>query len=264
MTGSLAGRSALITGGSGAIAAAVAGRLARDGAAVTLVGRNATTLACSRDRILADVPDAKIAIHAGDSNSEAGIAAAVQEAHAFGGRLDIVIATLGGGGGYRPIVEHDLDSFMSDISINLGSAFLAVRYAAPQMTNGSSFVFVSSNAAMMPILGFSGYCAGKAGLEHFVRTAANELGERGIRLNVVRPGLTRSVSTGEIFKDPAALGFFLERMPLGRAGEPIDIVGAIRFLAGPEASWITGQSIAVDGGNELRGAPMTGCEAALT
>jgi NAD(P)-dependent dehydrogenase (short-subunit alcohol dehydrogenase family) len=131
------------------------------------------------------------------------------------------------------------------------------------MTRGGSFVFVSSNAALMPFLGFSTYCSGKAGLEQFVRCAANELGERGIRLNAVRPGLTRSGATGPIFDDPAALAQFVVRMPLGRAGEPVDISSAIRFLAGPESGWITGQSIAVDGGNELRGAPMSGGEAAM-
>jgi NAD(P)-dependent dehydrogenase (short-subunit alcohol dehydrogenase family) len=76
----------------------------------------------------------------------------------------------------------------------------------------------------------------------------------GIRLNALRPGLTRTHATVPVFADPVTLNAFVEFTPLGRLGEPIDFAGAVRFLAGPESAWITGQSFAIDGGNELRGA----------
>jgi NAD(P)-dependent dehydrogenase (short-subunit alcohol dehydrogenase family) len=129
-----------------------------------------------------------------------------------------------------------------------------VRFAAPAMSDGGSFVFISSCAAHMPVPRVAGYAAGKAGLDQFVRCTAIELGPRRIRLNTVRPGLTRTNATIPAFADPATVHAFLEFTPLGRLGEPIDIAGAVRFLSGPESGWITGQSFAIDGGNELRGA----------
>jgi NAD(P)-dependent dehydrogenase (short-subunit alcohol dehydrogenase family) len=81
------------------------------------------------------------------------------------------------------------------------------------------------------------------------------LGEAGIRVNAVRPGLTRSKRVSYLFTDPAIFDRFLNEFPLRRAGEPIDIGQAVRYLAGPESAWVTGQSFAVDGGQELRKNP---------
>jgi NAD(P)-dependent dehydrogenase (short-subunit alcohol dehydrogenase family) len=101
------------------------------------------------------------------------------------------------------------------------------------------------------------YCAGKAAVEQLVRVAAAELGPRRIRVNAVRPGLTRAHTTGGILDHEPLRRRFLEEIPLGRTGDPADIAEAIRYLAGPESGWVTGQSLAVDGGNELKRAPDT-------
>jgi NAD(P)-dependent dehydrogenase (short-subunit alcohol dehydrogenase family) len=257
VTDRLDGKSALVTGGGGGFGKACAALLARDGAAVTLMGRNARTLAAARELILAKAPDAKIAIHAGDSTDESDVKAAVNATIAHGGGIDIVVATVGGGGGFSPVVERDLAGFMNDLKINIGASFLAVRHAAPEMHKGGAFVFISSTAAEMAFSGLSSYCAGKAGLDQFMRVAANELGARGIRLNSIRPGLTHTDGMEALFQSPGFVDAFKPLVPLGRTGVPTDIAEAVRFLAGPRASWITGQSFAVDGGNELRGAPAT-------
>jgi NAD(P)-dependent dehydrogenase (short-subunit alcohol dehydrogenase family) len=97
VTDRLDGKSALVTGGGGGFGKACAALLARDGAAVTLMGRNARTLAAARELILAKAPDAKIAIHAGDSTDESDVKAAVNATIAHGGGIDIVVATVGGG-----------------------------------------------------------------------------------------------------------------------------------------------------------------------
>ena len=255
MTDRLDGKSALVTGGGGGFGKACAVLLARDGAAVTLMGRNARTLAAAREVILATVPDAKIAIHVGDATDEGDVKAAVSATLAHGGCVDIVVATVGGGGGYVPVIERDLAGFMDDLKINVGASFLAVRHAAPEMRKGGAFVFISSTAAEMAFSGLSSYCAGKAGLDHFMRVAANELGTRGIRLNSIRPGLTHTDGMEALFQSPGFVDAFKPLVPLGRMGVPSDIAEAVRFLVGPQASWVTGQSFAVDGGNELRGAP---------
>jgi NAD(P)-dependent dehydrogenase (short-subunit alcohol dehydrogenase family) len=218
------------------------------------MGRNTASLKRARAAILETVPNAKIAIHPGDAMKDESVAQAVMAASAHGGGLHIVVATVGGGGSYCPTVELDADSFMATVEANLRPPFLAVRFGAPAMTQGGAFVFISSCAAQMPVPRVTGYAAGKAGLDQFMRCAAIELGSRKIRLNAVRPGLTRTNATIPVFADPPTLDAFIEFTPLGRLGDPIDVAGAVRFLAGPESAWITGQSFAIDGGSELRGA----------
>lgn len=250
----LAGMSALVTGGGGGFGRTSGLVLAQDGAAVTLMGRTRATLERARDIIMGECPDARVALHAGDALDEGDVAAAVASAAAFGGGLDIVVSTVGGGS-YADIDMRPHAAFMRDLEVNVGSAALAVRTAVPRMERGGAFVFISSTAAVLPFMKLASYCAGKAALDHYVRAAANELGSRGIRLNCVRPGLTHTDGLDAHFQNRAYVEGFLPLIPLGRTGVPLDIGTAVRFLAGPEASWVTGQSLAVDGGNELRGAP---------
>jgi NAD(P)-dependent dehydrogenase (short-subunit alcohol dehydrogenase family) len=248
-------KSVLVTGGGGGFGKACARLLLQDGAAVTLTGRSLATLEKARDLLIEAVPDGKIALAAGDSTVEADVRAAIDATIAHGGSIDTVIATVGGGVGYGPVLERSLNEFMGDLLVNLGSAFLAVKLAVPLMKPGSTFVFISSQAATMPFSGLASYCSAKAGLDHFMRSIANELGSKGIRFNSVRPGLTETDGLEAAFKRPGFVESFLPRIPLGRTGKPVDVANAIHFLAGPDSSWITGQSFAVDGGNELRGAP---------
>ena len=253
-TGVLAGKSALVTGGAGGIGSACAARLARDGAAVTLMGRSEASLQAAAQKLRADFPGAKVSIHAGDANRDEDVRAAVARAVSDHGRLDIVVATVGGGGGGL-MTSQSGDEFMAGVSANLRPSFLAIREAAPAMPDGGAFVFISSTAAVMSFRGLGGYCAGKAGLDHMVRVAADEMGAKGFRFNAVRPGVTRTPQATGLIANEALMAQFRERTPLGRHGEPEEIAEAVRYLAGPESAWTTGQSIAVDGGNELRGAP---------
>jgi NAD(P)-dependent dehydrogenase (short-subunit alcohol dehydrogenase family) len=99
------------------------------------------------------------------------------------------------------------------------------------------------------------YCAAKAGLEMLCKTAADELGDRRVRINMVRPGLTQNGQAGHLSNDPAVLAAYMEQQPIDRPGQTEDIAGAIRYLAGPESSWVTGVPITVDGGTSLRRFP---------
>ena len=98
----------------------------------------------------------------------------------------------------------------------------------------------------------SSYAAGKAAIDHLVRIAANELGPYNIRVNSVQPGFTRTPPTVRTFENEAVVQEFLGRQPIARPGEAEDQANAVRYLAGPESSWVTGQVITVDGGNTLR------------
>ena len=175
------------------------------------------------------------------------------------GRLDILIPTIGGAG-FKPLLMMDAETFRSELDFNIISAFLVVRYGVPMMENGGSVVCISSNAGKMPFSALAGYHTAKGGLEAFVRAAAEELGSAGVRVNAVRPGLIRNKEDNPMFTNEDVFQTFAKEIPLrqrapGRLGENDDIGAAVRYLAGPESSWVTGQSFAVDGGHELRKNP---------
>jgi NAD(P)-dependent dehydrogenase (short-subunit alcohol dehydrogenase family) len=251
----LAGRTAVITGANGGIAIASAKLLLRDGAAVVLLSRDMKRLEETRAELLAAVPDGQVELFAGDGMIEADVEAAMARAHALRNRLDMVVATVGGGNGFKPMLMLDADTFRAQFDRNVVSAFLAIRYAAPLMQPGGSIVCISSTAATLPFANLAAYHTAKGALENLVRAAAEELGSAGIRVNAIRPGLTRSNRVSYLFTDEAIHGKFIAEMPLGRSGEPDDIGQAVRYLAGPESAWVTGQSFAVDGGQELRKNP---------
>lgn len=257
MNQTLAGKTAFITGGGGSIGLATAKRLAEDGAAVFLMGRGKETLEKARDAVLKHAPTAKVGIFAGDACVEAEVEAAAKAAHGMLGRLDILVPTVGGGGGFKPILLNDVDSFRESMDRNLVSAFIAAKACVPLMEHGGAIVFLSATSAKLGIAWLSAGAAAKSGIEGFMRSAAEEFGEANIRCNAVRPGLT--VGGNAALMAPEVKQAYMEQCPLAKAqnrvGRPEDIAQAIRFLAGPESSWITGQSIAVDGGNELRRNP---------
>jgi NAD(P)-dependent dehydrogenase (short-subunit alcohol dehydrogenase family) len=254
VSGVLAGRTALVTGGTGGIGAACAGALAKDGAAVVIMSRREEALMKTRAALEAAHPGSRIEIAVGDAGSETDIQAAVKQAHAIGDRLDFLIPTVGGGS-FGMLLHKEVADFRAELDYNITSVFIAMRYAVPVMQPGGTVVCISSTAATTPFPSLAAYCASKAGLEGLIRTAADEFSKLGIRVNAVRPGLTRSNATADMFSDPATINSFLKLIPLGRGGEPEDIAAAVRYLAGPESSWVTGQSFAVDGGQELRGNP---------
>ena len=252
--GILAGRTAFITGGSGAIGRYSAKWMLRDGASVLLMARRPDALEKVRTDLQTEVPGGRVEICAGDARNAEHVRAALAQAYAIANRLDIVVPTVGGSVGYRPLLMCTEDHFRKDLEINLVTTFIAVRYGVPMMTRGGAIVCISSTAAKMPFNGLVGYGTAKGGLENFVQAVAEELGVAGIRINAVRPGLMRASNNDRLMQDPVH-GKFVEQMPLGRTGEPDDIAAAVRYLAGPESSWMTGQSFAVDGGHELRRNP---------
>ncbi len=257
----LAGKTAIITGGAGGIGGASALRLVQDGAAVMLMGRTLDKLKEFKAKLSKDVKGAKVGVFAGDGCKEADVQAALKAAYDMQGRLDIMLTTVGGGGSFLPIVKHTPDSFRACIESNFMSAFMAVRYAAPLMDHGGSIICVSSTAAKMNFAYLGDYCTAKAALEAFIKSAAEELGSANIRVNAVRPGLTHVARNEALFSNKPVFDKFVEQTPLdrgaskGRLGTPEDIAGAVRYLAGPDAEWVTGQSFAIDGGHELRRNP---------
>ena len=253
MTQALSGKTAFVTGATGAIAEACALQLARDGARIVLMARRPDAVEAVANRIRDAVTGAQVTAITGDCTDEAAVKSALQQAHALAGRLDIAFATVGGGG-FKPLMMLTPDELRADFDTNVVATFHVIRHGAPLMERGGSIVCLSSGSAVLTFPYLASYHIAKAALEGLIRSAADELGSAGIRVNAIRPGMTRAGGTGPMFESGAS-DVFLPEYPLGRLGEPVDMAGAVRFLAGPESAWITGQCLAVDGGNLLRRSP---------
>jgi len=251
----LEGKSALVTGGGSGIGLACARYLLRDGATVTIAGRSEEKLRQAAATLEPDIASGTaVRTVACDVTDESAVEAAVQTA-ATAGRLDIAVANAGGGAA-GPIVGMSLDEWRYTLDVNLSGTFLTVKHASRAMTAaGGAIVAMSSIAGVLTHRFMSGYCASKAGLEMLVRCAADELGRLGIRVNAVRPGLVPTDLAAPLATDDAVVADYLDQMPLARLGTTDDIAAAVRWLAGPESSWVTGQCIAVDGGHTLRRGP---------
>ena len=251
----LAGQSVLVTGGGSGIGLGVALHLARDGAAVVLAGRTLDRLEAGRTAIEAAIPGAAVHVQVCDVTDEQAVAAACA-ATAAAGRFTMCVANAGFGSA-APFHLTTLDDWNSVLGTNLTGAFLTMKHAVPHLVGngGGSIVAVSSIAAPLTHRFMSAYCVSKAGLEMLVKQVADELGGSGVRANAVRPGLvptdaTVTLTTTEVIRDD-----YLAQMPLARTGTDDDVAGLVRFLLGPESSWITGQCIGVDGGHTLRRGP---------
>jgi NAD(P)-dependent dehydrogenase (short-subunit alcohol dehydrogenase family) len=249
----LAGARALVTGGGSSIGLGATRVLARDGALVTMVGRNGEKLRDAAAR-LRDDEGLDVDWVIADVTDEAQIEAAVARAAADTGRLDICVASAGGAT-MSPIVDYELHNFHEPFRLNVMGSYLTLKHACRTMTAGGSFIAISSESAVIPIRNLSAYCSSKAGLDMLTRVAADELGARGIRVNGIRPGLTRREAPSPIFTNDDVMRRYREQTPLVRSGVPDDCAYAIRFFAGPESSWTTGQCLTIDGGMDLRGAP---------
>ena len=254
----LDGQAALVTGGGGGIGGASAEWLARDGAAVMIMGRTEATLVESKKRIeKAAGAGARIEYFVGDALDEKAVEAACAATAALAGRLSIAVSVVGGGT-MKPLLMFTGDELADDLRKNIVSAFLIIKYATPLMTTGGggSVVCISSDAAKVPWPFLATYNTSKSGVEGLVKGAALELAHLGIRVNAVRPGLVKTAGTADgLFKNEPVIKQFLAEKPLGRTGVPDDIAAGVRYLAGPESSWVTGQSIGIEGGNELTKAP---------
>jgi len=251
MTQPLDGKRAIVVGGGSGIGFASARLLARDGALVTITGRTEATLRDAQSR-LAD-EGVKVECFAADGLDAAGIKAAVDAASDPEGRLHIAVV-VPGGGSIKPVLLYDDDQFDDEVRKNTRPVFLLLKYAGRAMVRAGegSFVAISSTAAVFSARYLASYSAGKAAVDQLVRVAANELGRLNIRVNSVQPGMTETGATAGAFGNAPMMQQFLDNQPLNRHGAADDQAQAVRYFAGPESAWVTGQLLTVDGGNTLR------------
>jgi NAD(P)-dependent dehydrogenase (short-subunit alcohol dehydrogenase family) len=248
-------RTALVTGGGSGIGLASAARLATDGAHVAICGRTEEKLAKAEAAIAPGVGDGgSIRSIVADVTIEEQVAAAVAFAAEPAGGLDILFANAGGSHHLGPFDAADLNAVRTTIDLNLVGTIICIKHAVPAMRDrgGGSIIGMSSGAGHFPHRWLWAYGASKAGIEEVCRYAAEEFGGDGIRVNVLQPGIIDDELMAPITGGGKLLDHYLANMPLGRVGTVNDVAEAVRFLAGPESSWITGACLPIDGGHHLR------------
>lgn len=243
---------AVVTGGVSGIGAAITQRLVDRGAQVLVADINADAVAAATDTFgpsvaghRADVTD--------ESSMEALFAAAVE-------RFGTIDAVYNVAGGSKPgaIVDMDLATWDFNIKLNLYGAFLGTKLGAKQFLaegKAGAIVNIASLNSQVPMHFGAGYSTAKAGVVMLTKNAALELGEKGIRVNAVSPGLVSTPLTGGLLGLDGVMDAYLDRIPAKRPAGPDEIAGVALFLASPDASYVNGENIVVDGAWATTGYP---------
>jgi NAD(P)-dependent dehydrogenase (short-subunit alcohol dehydrogenase family) len=238
-------RIAAVIGGASGIGWATARALAGEGCRVTVADRN---IDGSRNRA-AELGDPHTAAHVEVTDEES-----VQRLFEQIGPLDVVV-NCAGFSNVGLITDMAVDQFREVVDVCLTGAFIVAKYAGRNLRNGGVLVSMSSLNGRQPAAGMSAYCAAKAGLSMLTQVAALEMGPRGIRVNAVAPGFVHTPLTEPAAAVPGVVEEYLENTPLGRAGSPEDIAGAVLYLCSPAASWLTGEVLDLNGGAHLKRYP---------
>ncbi|NWK79783.1 SDR family NAD(P)-dependent oxidoreductase [Aquitalea sp. LB_tupeE] len=236
---------AIVTGGSRGIGAAIARKLAREGAEVVIVYRNNQQQA---EHVVADIirQGGKAEAYAADVTQEQEVRQLLDEVAQRHGHIDILINNAGVFEG-RPLGEVDADHIARVFDGNMGSMLLMTRHALPFFpARGGRIVNLSSNLIYSPRIGTAIYSASKAAVSVLTHAYALELGPRGITVNAVAPAMTETDMTAAT--PPARREAVANGTPLGRVARPEDIADVVAFLASDDARWITGRTLLTDGG----------------
>ena len=244
--GKLDGRTALVTGGGRGIGRGIVLELAREGADVAINYR--------RDRAAAETAAGEVRalgrraeVFQADVGDREAVERMVTDAVAFLGRLDIAVANSGVASRVAPVAETDPAEWRRVMTTDLDGAFWTARTTVPHLvaTRGT-LLFISSIGADMAGAFGAPYHVAKAGVNALMKVLAKEVASAGVRVNCIAPGLVRSDMGDRLLRFYGDA--IVQGIPLGRAGEPVDIGRAAVFLASADASWITGKVLRIDGG----------------
>ena len=241
-------RRALVTGANSGLGAAIAAALARAGARVAV---NFVTDPAAADQVVGAIRAAggtavPIQADVSDAGQVAAMFRAVDEA--FGG-LDVLVNNAGVDGPRAPTWEADPAAWERVLKVDLFGAFLCAREAARRMVAQRRGVIVNLTSVheKIPWGGYGAYAAAKAGLSMLTKTLAQEAAPHGVRVVALAPGAIRTPINRAVWEDPAAMQDLLEKIPLGRIGEPEEVARVAAFLASDAASYLTGSTVFVDG-----------------
>ena len=239
----LSGKVCVVTGAGRGIGRSIAEALAGHGAAVMLAGRTSAALA---DTVAAIGPAASM--HTANVADEAEVIALCDAALARHRRIDVLVNNAGINPVWRGIEKTSLADWQAIIDVNLTGTFLCCKYLGAAIGSGGSVINVSSIAGHVGLLRSVPYCASKGGVEQLTKALALDWAKRGVRVNSLAPGyvdtdLTHALLSHEVHGKP-----FLDHVPMGRFGTAQEMASAAVFLASDASSYMTGQSLVVDGG----------------
>ncbi|MEU9823099.1 SDR family NAD(P)-dependent oxidoreductase [Pseudonocardia alni] len=237
-------RTVLVTGGGSGIGAAIVRAFAANGANVVVTGRRADALA----QTLAGLDPARVLAVPGDVTVRADVRAAVTAALDRFGRLDVAVPNAGLGLG-GPIEDLGDDDWAAVRGTNLDAFVITAQETLPHLVaTGGSLVAVSSVSGLGGDWGQAAYNATKHAVNGFVRSLALDYGAKGVRINAVAPSFTLTPMNAAVGTDEASLAPFVNRIALGRPGTPQDMAAPVLWLASPDAAYVTGVILPVDGG----------------
>ena len=247
----LAGKVAVVSGASRGIGRAIAELFAREGATVVICGRKQETLL----QAAAEMKDCAgrvypLACHVGRARD---IQHLVDTAHREFGEIDILVNNAATNIAQEPVLQVDEAKFDKMIEVNLKSAFRFIQAVAPGMCQrgSGSIVNIASIAGLRPQFHGMLYSMTKAALIMMTQSYALELGPQGVRVNAIAPGLVQTVLSEYFWKDEEKLRQVIETQPIKHLGQPHEIAEVALLLAGDRGSYLTGQTLVVDGGRLL-------------
>ena len=242
------GKTALITGATGGLGKAIAVGLASAGANVVLTGRTNEKLEPLAKEITA--MGGKVAFSAGEPAKYDDVKKVVAEAKAAFGRIDILV-TSAGLNKVGPIIEQPVEDWEEVMDANVKGTYLFCKEVGKVMVeqgDGGKVVLVGSARGHLGLANYSAYAPSKAAIHLLAKTLGCEWGKYGINVNAIAPTVFRTDLTQWMFDDQAFYKKFLERIPIGRLGEPEDFIGSVIFLSSKASDFLTGAIIDTDGG----------------
>ncbi|MGH0034756.1 MAG: SDR family NAD(P)-dependent oxidoreductase [Myxococcota bacterium] len=247
----LEGRIGFVTGGGTGIGLACARAMVEAGARVALAARREEVVA----EAAAELGDAAIGV-ACDVTRQESVDAAVARTVEHFGALHVAVNSAGTGGAGHVLNSTD-EEFATVLDTNLTGVFRSLRAEGKAMkqAGGGAIVNISSIAGALTHRYMTAYCASKAGVNMLTRCTADDLGQYGIRVNAVMPGIVKTELATALWSNEGVVAEYERRMPISRLGTPEDVGPFVAFLLSDEASWITGQCIGVDGGHTIRQGP---------
>ena len=238
------GKTVIVTGSSSGMGLATARRFAAEGANVVLNSRSRDDL----EQVATDFDKARVLIVPGDVSARDFAPSLVKQTIEAFGRLDVLVSNAGVAT-FGMLTDSEEDDIDTVIDVNVKGTLRVMKAAIPELAKTEGSIVCTSSVSgtggdwLLPI-----YCASKGAVTNLVRAMALQLGEQRIRVNAVCPSLTRTEMADGVIGNEPLKEQFMQRIPLGRAGEPEDVADVIAFLASDDARFVNGVNLAVDGG----------------